>query len=54
MYLLGSSTALYSGNEIERAFRDGHAAAQQGLLHATHHELAGRLLLGLEPGAPIF
>jgi alkylation response protein AidB-like acyl-CoA dehydrogenase len=54
MYQLGSSSALYVGEPLERLFRDGHAAAQHALLNPTHLELTGRQLLGREPGVPVF
>jgi alkylation response protein AidB-like acyl-CoA dehydrogenase len=54
MYQLGSSSALYVGDPLERLFRDGHAAAQHALLNPTHLELTGRRLLGRDPGVPVF
>lgn len=54
MYVLGSSSSLYIGNRLERVFRDGMVAAQHGLLAAAQLEPAGRILLGLDLGTPIY
>jgi indole-3-acetate monooxygenase len=54
MYALGSSSSLYRGVRLERLFRDGFAAAQHGLLAPGHREAAGRVLLGLDAGTPVF
>ena len=40
--------------ELGRIFRDGHGAAQHGLLNPINLEPAGRILLGLDLGVPIF
>jgi alkylation response protein AidB-like acyl-CoA dehydrogenase len=53
MYELGSSTSLYTGNRLEHVFRDGMAAMQHGNVAPMHFELAGRVLLGLDPASPI-
>jgi alkylation response protein AidB-like acyl-CoA dehydrogenase len=54
MYQLGSSSSIYAGNRIERAFRDTHVAAQHGLLNPTVSEISGRIKLGIDPGTPVF
>ena len=54
MYELGSSSSLYTANRLERIFRDGHAAAQHGLLNPINLEPAGRILLGRDLAVPIF
>ena len=54
LYELGSSSSLYVGGGLERVFRDGHAAAQHGVLNPFHLETVGRVRLGLDPGVPIF
>jgi alkylation response protein AidB-like acyl-CoA dehydrogenase len=53
MYELGSSTSLYTANRLEHIFRDGMAAVQHGNVAPMHFELAGRVLLGLDPASPI-
>jgi hypothetical protein len=53
MYELGSSTPLYTGNRLGQVFRDGMTVAQHGNVAAWHDELAGRILLGLDPGTPL-
>ncbi|WP_329460573.1 acyl-CoA dehydrogenase family protein [Streptomyces sp. NBC_01497] len=50
MYTLASSTALYSGNRIERLFRDGIAACQHINFSPIYMEAAGRIRLGREAG----
>jgi len=50
---LASSTAVYTGNSVERHVRDGITAAQHMILAETHLDILGRLLLGLDPGTPI-
>lgn len=54
MYELGSSTPVYTGNRLERIFRDGMVVAQHGNVAPMHDELAGRILLGMDPGTPLF
>ena len=54
MYELGSSSSLYTANRLERIFRDGHAVAQHGLLNSLTLVSAGRILLGQDPGVPVF
>ncbi len=54
MYELGSSSSLYLGNRLEQLFRDTNAAAQHALLQRTHFETAGRLMMGLDAGVPVF
>jgi indole-3-acetate monooxygenase len=53
MYELGSSTPVYTGNRLERVFRDGMTVAQHANVAASHDELAGRILLGVDPGTPL-
>ncbi|MGE0844508.1 hypothetical protein [Pseudonocardia sp.] len=53
-YVLGSSSSLYVGSRLERAFRDGMVAAQHGLLATMMLEPAGRIRLGLDVGVPIY
>jgi len=50
---LASSTAIYSDTTIERLIRDGEVATQHAILAATHLDIRGRLMLGLEAGTPI-
>jgi alkylation response protein AidB-like acyl-CoA dehydrogenase len=54
MYELGSSSALYTGNALERQFRDGMVALQHANHSAAAFEGAGRVRLGLDPGLPLF
>jgi alkylation response protein AidB-like acyl-CoA dehydrogenase len=54
MYRIGSSASLYRGQQLEQIFRDVHAAAQHGLLNHSVFELAGTVLLGGVPDAPMY
>ena len=54
MYELGSSTPLYTGDPLERQFRDGMAALQHINHAANAFEGAGRVRFGLEPNMPFF
>ncbi|MET8509592.1 acyl-CoA dehydrogenase family protein [Streptomyces sp. NPDC004787] len=50
---VGSSTALHSW-PLTQALRDVHAASRHVVLHRMNLAPAGRVLLGLDPGAPMF
>ena len=54
MYELGGSTSLYTGNALERQFRDGMAALQHFNLTAAAFVGAGRVRFGLDPEMPFF
>jgi alkylation response protein AidB-like acyl-CoA dehydrogenase len=48
------NAALFESNPIGRCFRDVHATTQHIGTNANNYELAGRVLLGLDPGTPRF
>ena len=50
---LASSTAIYTGNTIERLIRDGNVATQHFILSASHRDILGRLMVGLDAGTPV-
>jgi alkylation response protein AidB-like acyl-CoA dehydrogenase len=50
---LASSTAVYTGQTIERLIRDGEVATQHVILSATHLDIRGRLMLGLDAGVAV-
>ena len=52
MYELGGSSSLYTGNPLERLFRDGMTAAQHAGNSASAFVGAGRIRLGLDPDMP--
>jgi hypothetical protein len=54
MYQVAGGSSVYAKSPLDRIFRDIHTINQ----HATHQpkvfEAAGRMMLGLEPGMPLF
>jgi alkylation response protein AidB-like acyl-CoA dehydrogenase len=50
---LAGTTAVYTGEAIERICRDSDVALQHYILSPTHLDPRGRLLLGLDPGTPV-
>jgi indole-3-acetate monooxygenase len=54
LFNAAGGTALFESNRLERCFRDVHATTQHIGTNAGNFELAGRVLLGLDPGTPRF
>jgi indole-3-acetate monooxygenase len=54
LYNAAGGTALFESTPLERCFRDVHATTQHIGTQAANFELAGRVLLGLDPGTPRF
>jgi alkylation response protein AidB-like acyl-CoA dehydrogenase len=52
MYSLGGASAIYAASRLDRCLRDAHTAAAHVWVAPDTYELAGRLLLGLDPGSP--
>ena len=52
MYTLAGATAIYTANRFDRCLRDIHTASAHVWVAPDTYELAGRLLLGLDPGSP--
>jgi len=52
MYNLAGATAIYAKSRLDRCLRDVHTAAAHVWVAPDTYELAGRLLLGLDPGSP--
>jgi alkylation response protein AidB-like acyl-CoA dehydrogenase len=46
-------TAVQKGHDLERCWRDLHTLSQHIILGTTRYEIVGRIMLGLDPGAPI-
>jgi alkylation response protein AidB-like acyl-CoA dehydrogenase len=51
MYSVGGATAIYATSRLDRCLRDAHTAAAHVWVAPDTYELAGRLLLGLDPGS---
>jgi alkylation response protein AidB-like acyl-CoA dehydrogenase len=54
MYDLGATSAIYHSHPLDRLMRDILTACQHGVVHPKMYRPAGRLLLGLESGDPLF
>jgi hypothetical protein len=52
MYNVGGASAIYTTSRLDRCLRDVHTAAAHVWVAPDNYELAGRLLLGLDPGSP--
>ena len=52
MYHLAGASAIYATHRLDRCLRDIHTASAHVWVSADTYELAGRLLLGLDPGSP--
>jgi alkylation response protein AidB-like acyl-CoA dehydrogenase len=46
-------SAVASDGVLERCWRDVHTITQHIVLSPARYEIAGRVLLGLDPGAPV-
>ncbi|MBI3246396.1 MAG: acyl-CoA dehydrogenase family protein [Deltaproteobacteria bacterium] len=54
MYDLAATSAIYRSHPLDRIMRDILTACQHGVVHPKMYRPAGRLLLGLAPGDPLF
>jgi alkylation response protein AidB-like acyl-CoA dehydrogenase len=54
VYSAGGGTSVFASSSLDRAFRDVHTLAQHATLGHLTLEPAGRMFLGLDPGAPLF
>lgn len=54
MYDLAATSAIYRSHPLDRLLRDIVTACQHGVVHPKMYRPAGRLLLGLESGDPLF
>src|SRR5262249_48341752 len=52
LYRLGGASSIYATSRLDRCLRDVHTAAAHVWVAPDTYELAGRLLLGLDPGSP--
>jgi alkylation response protein AidB-like acyl-CoA dehydrogenase len=51
MYATAGASAIYAASPLDRCLRDAHTAAAHVWVAPDTYELAGRLLLGLDPGS---
>jgi indole-3-acetate monooxygenase len=54
VYAAAGGSAIYESGRLDRCFRDVHVAVQHIGLATNNYELAGQVLLGLDPGTPRF
>jgi alkylation response protein AidB-like acyl-CoA dehydrogenase len=54
MYDLAATSAIYRSSPIDRIMRDILTACQHGIVHPKMYRPAGRMLLGLDAGDPMF
>jgi indole-3-acetate monooxygenase len=54
MHNAAGGTAIFETGRLERCFRDVHASTQHIATSTSNYEAGGRMLLGLDPGAPRF
>lgn len=52
MYSAGGASAIYATSALDRCLRDVHTAHAHVWVAPDNYEIAGRLLLGLDPGTP--
>ncbi len=50
MYSAGGATAIYAASPLDRCLRDAHTAHAHVWVAPDNYEIAGRLLLGVDPG----
>jgi indole-3-acetate monooxygenase len=50
VYQAAGTNAIFEKGPFERRFRDIHTVSQQGQAHRANFELAGKALLGIDPG----
>ena len=53
-YTAGGGTALYRTSPLQRYMRDVHAVTQHVIVEPPVFTAAGRILLGLDSGTPVF
>jgi len=53
MYVAGGASSMYTGCQLERAFRDVHAMTLHIGVHPRVMQSTGRVLFGLEPDTPL-
>jgi alkylation response protein AidB-like acyl-CoA dehydrogenase len=54
VYNAAGGSAIHDSGRLDRCFRDARVAAQHIGLSTNTYELAGKVLLGMEPGTPRF
>lgn len=54
MYSGGGATSIYESSPLQRCFRDAHVVTAHVVVQPGTYEIAGRVLLNLPPGTPIW
>jgi alkylation response protein AidB-like acyl-CoA dehydrogenase len=54
MFNAAGATAIHEASPLERCFRDIHVVPAHFVVQPSTYEIAGRVLLGLPPGTPLF
>ena len=52
-FTLGGGTSIYEGSVLQRCLRDAHTATQHVMHAPPNYEVAGKVMLGLDPGTPM-
>jgi alkylation response protein AidB-like acyl-CoA dehydrogenase len=52
MYQAAGGSSVYATNPLDRLFRDAHTINQHITSSPKSFEIAGQMLLGVEPGLP--
>ena len=52
-YRLGGGSANYETSVLQRCLRDAHAVTQHFMVSSSNYEVAGRVMMGLDPGTPL-
>jgi alkylation response protein AidB-like acyl-CoA dehydrogenase len=54
LYQISGGSSVYAKNGLDRKFRDIHTANQHIVADLKTYEFAGRMLMGMDPGEPLF
>lgn len=54
MFNAANTTAIYESSTLERCFREAHVVTAHVVVQPAVYEVAGRVLLNLPPGTPVW